>query len=130
MQYDEFLGRVQNRARLASSDEALKAAQATLEVLAQRLHGGEADDLAAQLPEQIGAFMKGKAGQGTFGLDAFFQQVSEKEGVDLPVGTHHARAVIAVVQDAVSGGELEDVREQLPQEYAPLFESGSEGSLN
>lgn len=43
---------------------------------------------------------------------------------------HHTRAVIAVLQDAVSRGEIEDVRSQLPEESEPLFEAGSEGEMS
>jgi uncharacterized protein (DUF2267 family) len=37
--------------------------------------------------------------------------------------------VIEVLQEAVSAGEIEDVRAQLPAEFDPLFDSGSEGTL-
>jgi len=42
---------------------------------------------------------------------------------------HHARAVISVLTEAVSNGEIDDLRSGLPEEYAPLFEAGSEGEL-
>lgn len=130
MNFDEFIGRVQSRGRMASEGEALKATRATLEVLGQRLAGGEPSNLAAQLPEEIGRFLHADGGTGErFDLDEFFRRVSEREGVDLPVSVHHARAVIAVLQEAVSAGEMRDVRAQLPTEFAPLFEAGSEGQM-
>jgi uncharacterized protein (DUF2267 family) len=130
VKFGEFVGRVQSRARLASEGEALKATRATLEVLGQRLAGGEPGNLGAQLPEEIARFLQGDGGAGErFDLDEFFRRVSEREGVDLPVAVHHARAVIAVLQEAVSGGEIEDVRSQLPADYDPLFEAGSEGEM-
>ena len=129
MQHDEFVGHVQNRARLASRGEALRAIRATLETLGERLAGGEAEDLAAQLPPEIGDYLREVESDGSFSLDTFFDRVAEREGTDLPVAVHHARAVVAVLQEAVSAGEMEDVRAQLPEEYNPLFESGSEGSL-
>ncbi len=130
MKYDEFIGQVQGRARLGTTQDAVKATRATLEVLSQRLAGGEADDLAAQLPEEIGRYMQGSGPIGQrFGLDEFFQRVSHKEGVDLPQATHHARAVISVLVEAATPGEIEDVRAQLPDEFDPLFEAGSEGPL-
>jgi uncharacterized protein (DUF2267 family) len=121
MQYDEFIGQVQHRARLASRGEAVKAARATLGVLGQRLFGGEAEDLAAQLPQEIQPYLKQAKADDSFGLDEFYQRVSETEGVDLPVAVYHARAVVSVVSNAVSEGEIEDVRAQLPDEYDPLF---------
>jgi uncharacterized protein (DUF2267 family) len=130
MRYDEFVGRVQHRARLSSLDEAVGAVRATLAVLGQRLSGGEAGDLAAQLPPEIGRYLReaGMSGE-RFGLETFFERVSEQEGMNRPDAVHHARAVIAVLGEAVSPGEIKDVRAQLPAEYDPLFESGSEGAL-
>jgi uncharacterized protein (DUF2267 family) len=130
MQYNEFVGQVQNQARLASQDEALKAIRATLSVLAQRLAGGEPHDLGASLPEEIGRFLQTESTQAErFDLDEFFRRVSEKEDVDLPDSVHHARVVMAVVQQAVPQGEIEDVRAQLPEEYNPLFDSGNTGEM-
>jgi len=123
MQYDKFIGLVHNRARLASSGEAVRATRATLEVLGQRLFGGEPKDLAAQLPQEIGRFLLEADESESFGLNEFYERVSQKEGVDLPVAVHHARAVMTVVQEAVSAGEWDDLQEQLPDEYNDLFEA-------
>ncbi len=130
MQFDEFIGQVQHRARLAATDEAIRTTRATLQTLAERLYGGEADDLAAQLPQEIGRYLQEVESRGNrFSLDEFFRRVSEREGVDLPIAVHHARAVISVLSEAVTPGELQDVRAQLPSEFDPLFEAGSEGDM-
>lgn len=130
MQYNEFLGHVQDRARLATQDEAVAASRATLTVLAKRLAGGEADDLAAQLPEEVGRYLREVEGPAQrFELNEFFERVSREEGTDLPVAVHHARAVISVLRDAASAGEIDDVLAQLPDDYQPLFEAGSEGEM-
>lgn len=129
MQYDEFIGRVQNRARLATSGEAVRATRATLEVLGQRLFGGEAKDLAAQLPREVAHYLAAESGSESFGLQEFFRRVSQREEVELPDAVHHARAVISVVRDSVTEGEMQDVLAQLPEEYTALFESGSEGEM-
>ncbi|HSO28044.1 MAG TPA: DUF2267 domain-containing protein [Anaerolineales bacterium] len=130
MQYDEFVGKVQERARLASSGEAVRAIRATLETLDQRLNPGEAQDLAAQLPREIGAFFGGSQQAETFNLNHFFELVSAKEEVDLPDAVHHARAVIAVLQDAATQGEMANVRAQLPDDWDQLFAAGSEGEFD
>jgi uncharacterized protein (DUF2267 family) len=122
MQCDEFIGQVQHRARLASTGEALEPTRATLGVLGQRLFGGEADNLAAQLPQEVQPYLEQAKADESFGLDEFYRRVSAAEKVDLPVAVYHARAVVSVVRNAVSEGEIEDVRAQLPDEYDPLFE--------
>ena len=53
MQYEEFLNKVQDRLGPAQPDEARRAIIATLETLGERISGGEASDLAEQLPEEL-----------------------------------------------------------------------------
>ena len=120
MRYDEFLGHVQHRARLGSRGEAERATRATLETLAERLVGGEAHDLAAQLPPELARTLQLlDAGIGAkLTLDEFFELVSEREGVELEEATLHARVVIGVLTEAVSMGEIKDVRVQLPAAFA------------
>jgi uncharacterized protein (DUF2267 family) len=129
MKHDEFIGQVQHRARLSSRGEAERATRVTLETLAERLAGGEAKDLAAQLPRELGEHLRGGwSGIGErFSLDEFFRRVSVREGVELPEAVFHARAVLAVLSEAVSQGEMNDVRAQLPAEFDQLFEVGSPG---
>jgi uncharacterized protein (DUF2267 family) len=134
MQYDEFVGQVQNRARLASRGEAVSAIRATLETLGERLAGGAADNLAAQLPSEIGEYLRyslpSDSPLGTkFGLDEFFQRMATREKIDLPIATYHARVVTEVLQEAVSPGELEKIRAQLPDEFDRLFAAGSVGAM-
>jgi uncharacterized protein (DUF2267 family) len=131
MKHDAFIGQVQHRARLSSRGEAERATRVTLETLAERLAGGEAKDLAAQLPQELGEHLRrGWSGIGErFSLEEFFRRVSVREGVELPEAVFHARAVIAVLSEAVSKGELDDVRAQLPAEFDRLFEAGSTGHM-
>lgn len=128
MKHDEFIGQVQHRARLSSRGDAEIATRATLETLAERLAGGEANDLASQLPRGFAEYLRaGLAGEGErFSVQEFFERVSERERVDLPKAVYHARAVISVLYDAVSPGEMADVRAQLPAEYSRLFEPDRE----
>ncbi len=130
MQFHDFLGEVQNKAKLSSLDEALKATRATLTTLAERLEGEQPSAVAAQLPDEIGIFLTGEnSGKGErFDSDEFSRRVSEKEGVGLNAGIWHARAVLDVLSQAVSAGELDDVKAQLPDDYLRFF-SGAEGSM-
>ena len=54
MDYDNFIAKVAERAGTPRG-EAEALARATLQTLAERITGGEAQDLAAQLPKQAGA---------------------------------------------------------------------------
>lgn len=49
--YDEFIEEVQTHGEIESREDAERATQVILETFAERLSGGEASDLVAQLPE-------------------------------------------------------------------------------
>lgn len=131
MQYEQFVGQVQDRARLASQGETVRAICATFETLGERIANGERSHLAAQLPPGLGDYLRLAKQQERFDLQGFFKRVAEREGagVDTPQAAHHARAVIEVLGEAVSQGQLQQVRGVLPDDYAPLFDSGSRGSM-
>jgi uncharacterized protein (DUF2267 family) len=129
MKYDQFIKEVQSRARLSSLEEAVRATRATLSTLSERITEGEANNLVAQLPDEV-AHLMGDSNYGQrFGLDEFFNKVSEKEGSRVQDAVYHARVVMEVLGDAVTGGELDDVKAQLPDEYNKLFEAGSTGEM-
>jgi uncharacterized protein (DUF2267 family) len=133
MKRDEFIKEVQERGHMASREEAENATRATLETLAERLRGEEAEHLASQLPPGIAEHLRHeRAGAGEpLSLEQFFSRVNERDpGVDAPTAVYHARVVIEVLQEAVTKGEIDDVRSQLPAEYAPLFEAGSRGEMD
>jgi uncharacterized protein (DUF2267 family) len=116
---------VQEIGKLGSREEAERAVKVTLETLKQRLAGYEPDNLAAQLPEDLADPLRGEGGREGFALAEFYRRVAEKEDVDESQAIRHARAVALVLQEAVTTGEMDDVRHQLKDEYAELF--GREG---
>jgi uncharacterized protein (DUF2267 family) len=122
MKFHQFVGQVQHRARLASEGEAVRAIQATLETLSERLHPDEAKDLAAQLPQELGTYLRQIDTAERFDLNGFYERVATRESADLPDAVYHARAVMSVLKEAVTAGEIQDVQGQLPEEYGPLFE--------
>ena len=127
MKYPEFINLVQRRARLDNEEEALRATEATLKTLAERITAEEAEQLAAQLPAEVGRYLKDPEKQEAFDLDNFYYHVSIRESVGLPEVIRHARAVMSVVSQAVSTGEMQDILDQLPGEYLPLFTFGGDG---
>lgn len=130
MKYEEFIGTVRRRARLESFEEAEKAARATLETLAARLAGNEANDLAAQLPPELAAYIQPHAGLGdSYSLEEFFRLISAREGVSLADADFHARVIIGLLTEVVTMGEIEDIRAQLPADFARLFAVENEGEI-
>ena len=126
MKYSEFIGKVQNQARLGTTSAAVGAVRATLETLGERLAGGEADNAAAQLPEEIGYYLRQAKSNESFELRTFYERVAERESVDFPDAVYHSKVVMSVMQEAISPGEMSDLRAQLPPEYNDLFEMDGE----
>lgn len=131
MKYDEFVAQVQRRADLQTKDEAVQAIRATLETLGERLAGGEAKDLAAQLPPEVAIYLQQPlTGAGVpFTLDDFFVRVAERQDSGLAEASFNARVVLGLLAEVVTMGEIENIRAQLPAEFRQLFEVENEGEL-
>jgi uncharacterized protein (DUF2267 family) len=133
MQHDEFIGQVQARARLSSRGDAERATRATLETLGERVPEGLADNLAAQLPHEVGEHLRrtevyGGLGTGErFDTREFLRRVSERSGADEPRAAYLARVVFEVVDEATSGTLTQKVAESLPDDLRRLVTAGSTG---
>ncbi len=121
VKHDEFVARVRELAELQTNEEAERAIRAAFETLKERLAGNEPSNLAAQLPEELQSSLEGTGGQEAFSVDEFYARVAQKEGGDHDEAVRHARAVATVLQTAVTGGEIDNVRSQLGNEYEELF---------
>jgi len=121
----EFFRTVAQRSGL-SRQEAADVTRATLETLADRLSGGEAQDLAAQLPDGLREYLRAERNKGAkrFGLDEFVDRISQRNGLK-PAETRTAlRAVFTTLRDA-SGDEFDEVMSQLPKEMQNLVTATS-----
>ena len=127
MQYPEFLRRVEEQIATAHPDSntqraAELAITATLETLNEHLTGGEAKDLAAQLVKEVQPALQPKTEEAkAFSLEEFYRRVAKREGVDIETARIDAEAVMRVLREAVTFGELDDVMAQLPAEFNILF---------
>lgn len=133
MDHDTFIGEVQNRAELPSRGAALSASRAPLQTFGERVQEGEATNLASQLPDELGRFLEEHADTtDSFGFREFVERVAERDenlgsedGIDdddRSDAALHARAVVDVLDEAVTEGQVEDLRTKLPEDYEDLFE--------
>jgi uncharacterized protein (DUF2267 family) len=126
MRYDAFIERVQQLAGFGSQEEAVQAVRATLETLGERLSKRETRQLATQLPKELGTYLHQRQEQQQFfALEEFFNRVSAREGARWHQAVDHARAVMVVLREAVSPGEIEDVRMELAPDYDALFKEAT-----
>jgi uncharacterized protein (DUF2267 family) len=123
MQFEEFVREVADRTGV-SRDDAESLVRATLRTLAERLSGGEAEDLAAQLPKQLQAELipPQEEAQG-FDVEEFARRVATRSGIDEADAGAGVVAVLSVIRDAVSPGEFDDVLSQLGRDFAELVEA-------
>jgi uncharacterized protein (DUF2267 family) len=118
--YQTFIDTEAQRAGLPK-DQAETVAHATLKTLADRITGGEAGDLAAQLPNPLkGDLQKEQENAEAFDVDEFVRRVSERAHVDQATARNGAMATLITVREAVTPGEFDDITSQLPQDYREL----------
>ncbi len=135
MQHDEFIGQVQARAHLASRGEAERATRSVLETLGERITEGLAENLAGQLPHEIGEHLRRTevyAGLGTderFDREEFIGRVVKRSGFDRSNAAFATRVVCEVVDEATEGDVMQRVCESLPTDIQALVSAGSTGQM-
>lgn len=121
MDRDTFLSRIREEAGLESIDDSERMARATLQTLGERIVRGEASDLAAQLPPELGDALRTDQEAERFDWETFLSRVASRSGVDESTALRGAQSVMAVTREAVTDGEFGDVVSQLPNDFQPLL---------
>ncbi|MEV4759303.1 DUF2267 domain-containing protein [Micromonospora sp. NPDC049559] len=124
MVYDDFIGAVARRTGVSGTDAAA-ITEATLTTLADRISGGEAEDLAGALPDRLGAYLNKaptREPAESFGLGEFVRRVTERAGVDDVAADGGLRAVFATLREAVAEHRFDDVVAQFPKDLREAAE--------
>jgi uncharacterized protein (DUF2267 family) len=117
----EFVRNVEERAGLGE-EQARRAIDAVLETFGERIAGGEAEDLAVQLPPVAAEPLRRPGGDPqAIPADEFVRRIAEREGVPEIVAREHARAVLTTVRESVTVDEWRDTVAELPREYDELL---------
>jgi uncharacterized protein (DUF2267 family) len=117
VKYDEFVSRVAESVGVSRA-MADVLSRAVLGVLAERITGGEARDLAEQLPIPLqNPLLPAREEAEAFGFEEFIRRVRDRAGVDRNAAVMAVDAVLATVRDAVDPDEFDDVISQLPEEF-------------
>jgi uncharacterized protein (DUF2267 family) len=124
-EHDQFLVTVQQKAGI-SREKAERAARATLQTLTERLSGGEARDLATQLPPELAPYLAPKGDAQAFDVEEFLRRVAAREDVDVTTADRHTRAVFAALRRAIDEREIHDMAAELSSDFEPLV-SEAEG---
>lgn len=142
MQYKEFIGNVESNLQPISTEEAERAAEATLSTLSELISPEAAKNLRSHLPTELADKLDhGKPENprelaAGLSLEDFSEIVADKEGVGVAreEGRIHAIGVMKAVKEVygvgadpgsspygIDGSELDEIRGQLPEDFAPLF---------
>ncbi len=123
MEYDDFITHVQSLAQSDSREEAERATRATLETLKERIAGDDVQELAANLPQELGDYLQGREGDGeqSFNLQEFITRASQKENIEPTTAAIHVRAVFAVLQNAISPELFAALHTHFSHDYEELF---------
>ena len=122
MQFDDFITRVQEQAGLNTPDEAINITRAVLETLGERLDRKVRNGLEAQLPNELKEFLLGRVEHSDqYDLQEFYNRVGARADLKYGDAVERTRQVISVLRQAVPGGEIEDILEDLSPEFGELF---------
>jgi uncharacterized protein (DUF2267 family) len=122
MQYHEIVKTLSSIYNFNSESEAVSSMNSFLKTLGERMQGGAASHLAAQLPEEFKESLTGLEESIKYSYREFIAKVAEREGCETDEAFNRARAVLSVLFAALTSGEFKHILDQLPAEYAPLFD--------
>nr|WP_308435211.1 DUF2267 domain-containing protein [Streptomyces minutiscleroticus] len=129
--HDELIGKVQALAQLPDRGSAEHVTRAVLTTLAERVPGGLADHLAAQLPPALGSVVaadedrvrSSTAGEG-FDATVFAGGVAARAGTDEDHAVRESAAVLEVLDAAVAPELMERIARALPPDIRELLPVG------
>lgn len=127
---DDLLAAIRSHEPIESTDDAREGLAAVMETVGERITEGQAEDLAATLPDAAATPLRAAqdgdpqpAEAEPFSSRNFLERVADRADVDaepLPL----TRAVLAEVRTAADDAELERTRDQLPGQFDYFFEPG------
>ncbi len=121
MNREQFLRRVMAETGVHSVGEAERIARSVLLALSDDLPGDEASDMASQLPREIKGYLREHLSHAgpmqRMDMAAFAGRIQVELALDTPREAEQvSQGVFAVLKEAVSPGEMEDVAAELTPE--------------
>ncbi|GAB3887702.1 hypothetical protein GCM10029964_054120 [Kibdelosporangium lantanae] len=117
VKYDEFISRVAESVGVSRA-MADVLSRSVLGILADRITGGEARDLARQLPVPLqNPLLPAREEAEAFDFEEFIRRTMERAGVDRNTAVLGIGAVLATLRDATDPDEFGDVVSQLPEDF-------------
>mgnify|MGYP000300733888 CR=1 FL=1 len=119
MNRDDMVRRVMQRIGARDLEEAEMATRSVLAALTDGISRNEAQDLASQLPQEFADFVTTRMGYAAPAREVSMESFVDRIQSDLDLetwdqGERVARGVFAVLKEAISPDEVEDVARELP----------------
>jgi uncharacterized protein (DUF2267 family) len=125
--HERFVVTIQQRTGIGW-DKAERAAQATLETLAERVSAGVARDLAGDLPVAERRWLQPQGDAQPFDAVTFVRRVAEREQTDPATAEAHVRAVFLALARLLTEHELGELVAELPKDYGALLDPTMEAA--
>ena len=130
MNYKEIIRKVQEQIGLENEKQAEQTLRAVLGTLGERVYRKEERELAAQLPKELKDVFyeyqgpeRNRAGTANYPLEEFYNRVKARADLtSFQEAQRQTKIVLHILQEAVSAGEIEDVRREMPEEFQALFD--------
>ncbi|HAR63624.1 MAG: hypothetical protein DKM50_01050 [Candidatus Margulisiibacteriota bacterium] len=125
MDYDDFVNDVEDLYFIEDEEAADAAVKASLSVLVNRIPEEPARRLAEELPQQLNfEMLRGKKQQAIPPtLDQSITELSRQFGIDKDESRELLSTVLSVTKDAVSDETLEELEDNLPDEWVTFIEA-------
>jgi uncharacterized protein (DUF2267 family) len=120
MRYREIIKKVQKYSGFSDS-ESKDALDVMVETLAVHLNEGERKDFAAQLPEELQSMALAVYATDENSKQDILKQFMELEHIDERRAKKQIAAAWQALKEAISGGEAEHIKAQLPNKVISLL---------
>jgi uncharacterized protein (DUF2267 family) len=114
MNYEEIIEVIRRASGGLGHLAAERAAQATLQTLAERLPRGEAGHIQRELSAEFMPWPHTETDAEAFDIDEFLDRVAQREAVDVETALLHARAVFFALGHALSPRVVAHLSGSLP----------------
>jgi uncharacterized protein (DUF2267 family) len=121
MQYHEFIKRVQHHSGFNDS-ESVQATETFMETLAARLPDAELRKLCSQLPNEVAAMATPSVGKlEKLSGSEFLERIAVQQDISEPHAKKQFYSVWQTLKEAVSKGQINHVKSQLPRDLAAML---------
>jgi uncharacterized protein (DUF2267 family) len=128
---DEFLRRIAEREGV-DLEAAERHARAVFTAIARAVSRQELDDMVSELPKDFEPLIaearkaEDEAPREIVPFEEFITRVADRAGLDEDRARRASKAVLETLGERIAGGEVEDLRRELPSELGPPLQRGNE----